>query len=180
MSLTSIAERHKVCIVTSIATMKNGEDTVMGQEAGLFGADETSAVFATLTEVGAREETESETLSDEQCDGALTEGDKRDRVEEALDALAYVNAGADGLMRVAADLLGKLDDNRAIAVVLERSCRLQSEDLGTLSRQHLLVLFNRVESCKAEISAALARKREAETALHQALGPCSGAYEAAE
>lgn len=172
--------------LTSLAAtqLTNGEDTVMGQtDQEPFGFDETSAVFTTATEVGLREDVDAPEFSAEECDAALTALDTQERVEEALDAVSALPFGAqsDELMRVTSELLGKLDDERAMAVMVERACRLAMEDVGCLARQHLLVLFNAFEARKRDIEAAVERKREAEVALIQALGPCAGlAFEAAE
>jgi len=152
----------------------------MGQSDELFGEDETSAVFASLTEIGAREvERSISTLTDEQCDAALTAGDACDRAEEALDALAMLPAelASDVLMRVAGELLGKLDDDRAYVVLAERGCRLSAESRGDLGGQFLGTLFGELDEAKravelAEASGAIARsrKRGVETALINALG----------
>lgn len=169
----------------SASQQTNGEDTVMGQqtEQGPFGLDESSAVFATPAEVGLRDDEDAPEFTSEECDAALTALDTRERADEVLDAVSALPAGAqpDEVMRVTGELLGKLDDERAMALMIERACRLEMEDVGCLARQHLLVLFNALEARKRDIEAAVDRKREAEVALIQALGPCAGlAFEAAE
>lgn len=162
----------------------NGEDTVMGQvEQGPFGFDETSAVFTTPTEVGLLDDEDAPEFTAEECDAALTTLDTEERVGEALDAVAALpsDVQADALMLVAGALLNKLDNDRARSLISDRSCKLAAEDRGTLARQHILMLYNEVEQVDREISLMVERRREAEVALIQALGPCAGlAFEAAE
>lgn len=161
----------------------NGEDTVMGQEhvEGLFTPEETSAVFTAADSIGVVRLRDGEELTNVELDSLLGPGDADARADEVADALSFLPANADTMMRVAGDLLNQLDDERAMALMLERSCRLQPEDAGSLARQQLLRLWNEHQQNKRVADAARNKQRESEVAIIQALGPCAAlAFEAAE
>lgn len=162
----------------------------MGQEhvGGLFTPEETSAVFTAAESIGVVRLRDGEELTDAECDARISIDDAELRADEVADALSFLPNNADTTMRLAADLLNKLDDERAMAVMLERSCRLQPEDAGSLARQQLLRLWNQYQKSKTFADAArdaadAAREvqRTDEVAIIQALGPCAAlAFEAAE
>lgn len=152
-------------------------------EQGPFGLDEVSAVLTTPAAIGLREDTEVPEFSDEECDASLSALDVEERVEEARDAVKALPASvpSNELMQLAIELLGRLDDERAIAAMVERGCRLSVEDTGSLARQLLLVLWNQYQQYKRAADAARELQRTSEVALIEALGPCAGlAFEAAE
>lgn len=161
----------------------------MGQKVeGLFTPEEASAVFTAAEAIGVVQLRDDAELTDAECDARLSADDAELRADEVADALSFLPDNADTTMRIVSDLLGKLDDERAMALMLERSRRLQPEDAGCLARQQLLRLWNRFQKSKTYADAArdaadAAREvqRGDEVAIIQALGPCAAlAFEAAE
>lgn len=151
-----------------------------GHVEGLFTPEETSAVFAAAESIGVVRLRDGEELTDVELDARINSDDAELRADEVADALSFLPDNADTTMRVAGELLGKLDDERAMALMLERSCKLQPEDAGSLARQQLLRLWNAFQQSKARADAAREEQRASEVAIIQALGPCATlAFEAA-
>jgi hypothetical protein len=91
-----------------------------------------------------------------------------ERQANALNALSLLSI--DTLHKTLADMLSRLEDERVVALVLERTCRLSTEDVGHIAEQLMQRLFNQYTVERRIADAARNRQRAAETVICRVLG----------
>lgn len=111
----------------------------------------------------------SRPLTVQEIDALPTVSEREEQLKNtAVHALSVLRIEV--LHRVLAEMLSRMDDERFVAMALDRSCRLSTEDVGHVAQQLMQRLFNQYAVEKRIADSARDRQRAAESVICRVLG----------